>query len=163
MIEDEYFASLVLRRFAVLRCRIFKERSVFRRLRFGCVARGDKLLQAQPLKVLREEEREVAPFGIVARQEDRLTSKCVFIKIEIGVDFCLYVVHLRVVLVLFGYFRRRKVFVSHVPAATTSATSPIFPRSLLRRARGDRPTAAGPHARCIKRERIFLPCTLGMP
>ena len=67
VVEDEYLAAFVLRRFTVLRCRILKERAVLRRLSFGCVARGDKLLQTQPLEVLREEEREVAPFGIVAR------------------------------------------------------------------------------------------------
>ena len=71
----------------------------------GGVAGRDEFLQAQPLEVLGEETRELAPFGIVARQENRLATERIGIEVEVGVDLLLDVGVLRVGLVVLRTLR----------------------------------------------------------
>ena len=55
----------------------------------GGVACGYEFLQSEPLEVLGEEARELAPFWIVARKQHRLASERIGIEVEVGVDLLL--------------------------------------------------------------------------
>ena len=72
-----------------------------------------KLLKTEPLEVLGEESREVAPLRVVARKEHRLISKDVGVIVDVGVHLRLNVVELRIELVVLGVLRSRKIFVCH--------------------------------------------------
>ena len=63
--------------------------------------------------MLRKEEREVAPFRVVARQQHGLAAKSVGVEVEVSVDFALYVVVLRIKLVVLGVLSRRERCVCH--------------------------------------------------
>ena len=58
------------------------------------------VLQPKPFKVLGEEARELAPFWIVARQENGLAPERVGIVVEVGVHLFLDVGILRIELVV---------------------------------------------------------------
>lgn len=52
-------------------------------------------------------EREIAPFWVIARQQYGLTTKDIGVVFEVGVDFALDVVVLRLELVVLCGFSRR--------------------------------------------------------
>ena len=99
-----------------LRRALLEERRLVGRLvelAFGGVTRRDEFFEAEHLKVLRKEEREVAPFRVVAGQQHGLAAKSVGVEVEVSVDFALYVVVLRIKLVVLGVLSRRERCVCH--------------------------------------------------
>ena len=61
---------------------------------------ADESFQPKPLKILRKETGEVAPFGIVARQQHRLVAKGIRVVLQIGIHLLLDVGILRVELIV---------------------------------------------------------------
>lgn len=70
-----------------------------------------KLFQAEPFGVLGEEARELAPFRIVARQENGLVPERVGVVVQIGVYLFLDIIVLRVKLVVLRALRGRQCLV----------------------------------------------------
>ncbi len=73
------------------------------------VRRRDQLLEAVVREVQREELGEVAPLGVVTRQQDYLVAEHVGVVLEVGVHLALDVRPLRVELVVLGRLRRDQV------------------------------------------------------
>ena len=80
--------------------------SVMQNLACGGVAGGNEFLQSYPLEVLGEEASELAPFRVVARQENGLAPERIGVVVEISVYLLLDVGVLRVELVVLRALRR---------------------------------------------------------
>ena len=92
-------------------------------LGFGGKACRDELFQSETLEILGKELGEIAPFGIVAREQNRLSPKYIGIVVEIRIYLILDVCILRVELVVLRILCFGKVFVRHL----------LAPRSICRR------------------------------
>ena len=75
--------------------------SCFDNLAIDSKAGGDEFLQPQFFEVLSKVFGKVAPFWIIARQQNCLATKYVGIVIEIGLHFYFYIIEHGIELVLF--------------------------------------------------------------
>ena len=73
------------------------------------IARRDEPAQTEPLEVLREKSRKIAPLGVVAGQQHRLVAKRVRVVLQISVHLLLNVGILRIELIVLCRFRSAEV------------------------------------------------------
>ena len=109
-----------------LRGVLFEQRRLVRRfilLALRCITRRNQFLQSQFVKLGCEKTCKIAPFGVVARQQDGLSPEHVGVVFEVGIHFHLYVLKLSVKLIVFSRLCFFQITICHRVAPLRCLTS----------------------------------------